>query len=418
MVSAGFGVQLLVSAVLSQSYGAYVVVLRDHFGWNKTALAAGFSLFRLESGMLGPIEGWMIGRWGPRAVMRVGMAIFAAGLMLFSQVNSLTGFYIAMFVMAVGSSLGGFLPVTTAVVNWFRRRRATAIAITQAGFAVGGLVIPVVVLALETFGWRATAFGSGVLVLVAGMLLAQVIRTRPEDYGLTIDGVPAPPRGADGQPVTGDEGPEFTARQAVRTRAFWFIALGHAFALLVVSAVQVHIVAHLNEDLGYSLGAAALVVSLMTMVQMGGQLLGGLLGDRFNKRMVTASCMAMHMSGLLLVAYTSHIALIVAFAVLHGLAMGIRGPLLQAMRADYFGRSAFGMIVGLSTLVTMFGNILGPLVAGFLSDSTGSYKTGFTILALLAGMGTFFFLAATPPVPPGEPPRQESREKLSLPATT
>ena len=186
----------------------------------------------------------------------------------------------------------------------------------------------------------------------------------------------------------------------MRTRAFWCIALGHSFALLVISAVQVHTVAHLNEGLGYSLGKAALIVSLMTGMQMAGQLAGGFIGDRFNKQMVTASCMALHMIALLILAYTSLLSLIILFAVMHGMAMGIRGPLLQAMRADYFGRSAFGMIVGMSTLVTMFGNVLGPLIAGILADSTGSYKTGFTVLALLAGAGSVFFLFATPPTPP------------------
>ena len=415
MVVSGFGVQMLLSAVLSQSYGAYVVLLREEFGWSKTAVASGYSLLRLESGLLGPIEGWLIDRFGPRAVMRAGMVIFAGGLMYFSQIYSILELYGAIFVMAVGSSLGGFLPVTVAVVNWFRKRRATALAITQAGFAVGGLVTPVVVFCLETFGWRETAFGSGVLVLFAGLAMAQVIRTTPEQYGMMPDGVP-PEAAADGVAV---EEANFTARQAMRTRAFWCIAIGHSFALLVISAVQVHTVAHLNEGLGYSLGKAALVVSMITGMQMAGQIAGGFIGDRFNKQMVTASCMALHMIGLLILAYTSLLSLVILFAVMHGMAMGIRGPLLQAMRADYFGRSAFGMIVGMSTLVTMFGNVLGPLIAGILADSTGSYTTGFTVLALLAGAGSVFFLLATPPEPPAKEPADElASGAVAAPATT
>lgn len=411
MVASGFGVQLLLSAVLSQSYGAYVVLLRGEFGWSKTAVASGYSLLRLESGLLGPIEGWLIDRFGPRAVMRAGMVIFAAGLMYFSQISSILELYVAIFIMAVGSSLGGFLPVTVAVVNWFKKRRATALAITQAGFAVGGLVTPVVVFCLETFGWRETAFGSGVVVLVLGLAMAQVIRTTPERYGMTPDGAP-PLTSADGVQV---EEVNFTARQAMRTRAFWCIALGHSFALLVISAVQVHTVSHLNEPAGYSLGAAALIVSLMTSMQMVGQLAGGVIGDRFNKQMVTASCMAFHMIALLILAYTTLLPLIVLFAVMHGMAMGIRGPLLQAMRADYFGRNAFGMIVGISTLVTMFGNVLGPLVAGILADATGTYTLGFTVLALLAGAGSVFFLLATPPQPPGDE-RDDPLPRATVPA--
>src|SRR5687767_6086352 len=149
MVCAGFGIQLLTGALLNQAYGAYVVVLGREFGWSKTALSAGFAMARFESGMLGPVEGWLIDRFGPRNVMRVGIVIFASGFMLMSQINSLPAFYGAFFIAALGSSLSGFMPLTVAVVNWFRRRRATALAVMQTGFAVGGLVAPLVVLSLE-----------------------------------------------------------------------------------------------------------------------------------------------------------------------------------------------------------------------------------------------------------------------------
>jgi OFA family oxalate/formate antiporter-like MFS transporter len=90
----------------------------------------------------------------------------------------------------------------------------------------------------------------------------------------------------------------------------------------------------------------------------------------------------------------------VAFAALHGLAWGIRGPLMQAIRADYFGRSSFGVIMGISTTIIMIGQIGGPLFAGFMADATGSYVTGFTVLAVLAGAGSGFFIFARRPALP------------------
>jgi sugar phosphate permease len=226
--------------------------------------------------------------------MRFGLLIFAGGFMLFSQINSLTTFYLAFVVMALGSSLAGFLPLTVAVVNWFRRRRATALAVMQTGFAVGGLTVPLVVVALETIGWRGTAFASGVLVLAIGLPLSQIIRHRPEDYGLTVDGFTEAPSSNGDRPAQRDEIEpiDFKPNEAVRTPAFWLISLGHGSALLVVSAVMVHLVAHLNENLGYSLGTAALVVTLMTAMQIMGQPSGGVLGDRFSKRLIAAVCMA------------------------------------------------------------------------------------------------------------------------------
>ncbi|MNC96136.1 hypothetical protein D3C83_134260 [compost metagenome] len=85
---------------------------------------------------------------------------------------------------------------------------------------------------------------------------------------------------------------------------------------------------------------------------------------------------------------------------LHGTAWGMRGPFMQAIRADYFGRSAIGMILGLSLMIIIIGQIGGPMIAGIMADMTGNYRAGFTTLALLAGLGSIFFLAARRPALP------------------
>jgi MFS family permease len=273
------------------------------------------------------------------------------------------------------------------------------------GFAVGGLLVPVVAFSLEEFGWRTTALASGIIMILAGLPLAQVMRRRPEDYGEVIDGIRDPrPEEPEPQPVQPRLQRDFTAREAIRTPAFWLISFGHGSALLVVGAVSVHVISHLNEDLDYTVGQAALVITLMTVFQVIGMLLGGALGDRFDKRMIAAVCMFMHMMGMLLVTFAVNVIMVVAFAVLHGLAWGARGPLMQAIRADYFGRSSFGVIMGLSTTIIMVGQIVGPLLAGYLADVTGNYVLGFTVMAILAGLGTGFFLMAKPPALPDRAP--------------
>jgi MFS family permease len=399
IVAAGFMIQLLVGALLNQAYGAYVVLLQKDFGWTKTMLSGAYSLTRVESGLLGPLQGWLMDRLGPQALMRVGMLMFGGGFIGFSLIGSATEFYVAFLLMALGSSLAGFFPLTVAVVNWFERRRATALALMSTGFAVGGLLVPVVVLSMDQFGWRATAFASGVLIIVAGLPLVQMVRFRPEHYGLTVDGDPPRPSRTPSATLEAPaaEPADYDAGQALRTPAFWLISLGHASALLVVGAVMVHLVSHLHDNLGYSLTAAALVVTLMTAMQVLGQLLGGFLGDRFEKRLIATACMAMHAAGLLVVAYATATWMAIAFAVLHGLAWGTRGPLMQAMRADYFGRRSFGTIMGFSSLIVMLGQVSGPLIAGVLADRTGSYESGFTILAGMAAFGSVFFILATKP---------------------
>lgn len=383
--------------------------MREEFGWSRTLFAAAFAMARSESAILGPIQGWLTDRFGPRALMRVGMTIFGLGFILFSRVGSPVEFFLAFFLVAVGAGLGGYVPIAVAIVNWFQRRRALALGFASSGSAVGGLLTPVVVASLTSFGWRWTALLSGVVILAFGLPLAQVFRHRPEHHGEYPDGLPpaeatsaAPsgdPPGA--SPGRGDAARvDFTPREAMRTPAFWLVSLGHGSALLVVSAVIVHMVTHVTERLGYTLGQAATVVALLTVAQIAGHLGGGWAGDRASKRAIVVACMVGHAVALLLLAAASAYWMVVAFAVLHGLSWGTRGPLMAAIRADYFGSAAFGTISGVSSMVTMLGMVAGPLVAGILADRTGSYRLGFTVLALLSFVGSVFFLLAKRPPPP------------------
>src|SRR5205085_8500753 len=169
-----------------------------------------------------------------------------------------------------------------------------------------------------------TAFSSGVIAIVAGLPLAMVIRRRPEDYGETVDGLP-PKRYVEGAAAPVDPRRDFTAPEAVRTSAFWLLSLGHGFALLVVHAVSVHSITHMNQGLGYSIERASLVYTLLTFSQMGGVGIGWLIGDRYDKRLIAAICMLMHMTGLLLLTYAVSVPMVLAFAVLHGSAWRLRG---------------------------------------------------------------------------------------------
>jgi len=282
------------------------------------------------------------------------------------------------------------------LVNWFTRHRAKALALAQLGMSLGGLSVPLIVFCLEAYGWRATAFYSGVVVLLVGLPLVQVCRHRPAEKGLMPDGVPLDPSDFNGG-MPGVQGRDYTAREAMRTWQFWLISVGHAVALLAVSSIMVHLVPHLTEGLGYSLALSGLVFALMTGFLLVGQVVGGYLGDRFNKRYICTLCMIGHGAALLLIAYASSPAAVVAFSVLHGLSWGLRGPQMMALRADYFGASSFGAIMGFSALVVMLGMAFGPVIAGYMADLTGSYEPAFSLLAVLCLVGSACFFLATPP---------------------
>lgn len=427
MVAAGAGLQFLQAALLHQAFGAYLAVLSVEKGWSKTALAGAATLAPLEAAVLGPLLGWVIDRFGPQGMIRSGAVILGIGFMMLSQIDSLGGVYGAFAVIALGSSLAGYFPINVAIIHWFERQRARAMSTTALGLALGGVAVPAVAWSIQTFGWRWAAFGSGLIAIAVGWPLARTFRRHPSDVGEQVDGIaPARASAADLDPTPKQEpsptpsptaaaasppaaatastpagaasaSTEYSWREAVRTRAFWLLSLGHGFALLVVQAVNVHAIAHMKEGMGYSVTQASFFITLMTLAQVAGVLAGWAIGDRFAKRLTAAACMLMHASGLLLLAFATSPQMLLAFSLLHGFGWGLRGPLMQAIRADYFGRQAIGMILGISSFIIAFGQIGGPLLAGYLADQTGDYRLGFTVLALLSGLGSIFFVMSTRP---------------------
>jgi len=312
IVFAGGALQFLQNLLLNMAFGAYVAVLVEERGWSKTALAGAAALKSTESAILGPVLGWMLDRFGAQGLIRAGIVMFGVGFMLLSRIDTLGGFYAAFVILALGSSMCSNFPVSVAIIQWFEKRRARALSALQFGAALGGIFVVVVAWSIQTFGWRATAFGSGVIAILIGWPLAKVIRSRPEDHGETIDGLPPAPKDkphADGPPRR-----TFTAREALHTSAFWLISLGHSFSLFVVSAVNVHAITHMKEGLGYSIAQASLVIALVTVGQFFGVMLGWVIGEKFEKRLVAAACMLMHAAGLLMLTYAAHPATLAASA--------------------------------------------------------------------------------------------------------
>jgi len=404
IVAAAGTIQFLLGALQAQSFGLYIAALAQEMGWSKTALAGAAALQSVEAAVVGPMLGWLLDRLGTRAAIRWGLVIFGAGLLLLSQVDSIGVFYLSAVMMAIGGSLGGYFTLSVTVVHWFERRRARALSVLSLGLAAGGLVVPVIALSMERAGWRTTAAVSGVFVCLAGWLLASVIHSRPADLAQHPDGVePARPAGEpaaeEARPATAlPAEPGYTLAEALRTRAFWLLSVGHGLALLLVTSVNVHAVTHMTQGLGYSFTQASWVITVMTLGQVLGVVVGMSVGDRWNKRHLAALCMVGHGLGLLCLTWAAHPVHMLGFAVFHGAAWGLRGPLMHALRADYFGRRAIGTILGVSGAIVACGQIVGPMLAGALADLTGDYRTGYTLIALLAMAGSLTFqLARRPP---------------------
>ncbi|MQF48671.1 MFS transporter [SAR202 cluster bacterium AC-647-N09_OGT_505m] len=386
----------MTNGAASHGLGVFFVALESQFGWSRTVLSGAFALARLEGTVLGPVEGYLTDRFGTRRIVLVGFFVLGCGFLLFSFSSGITGFYVAFFVVAMGGGLGGFLPMITLANNWFVRQRSMAIAIAGMGIYLGGVLVPALALGISTVGWRTVSVGLSLFFFLVGFPLTRLIRNRPEEYGQKPDG-DLPSQSAGEETSTDNYGDEdFTPRQAMATSAFWLITISHGLSAMVVGALQVHAIPMLH-DAGLSLELAATVVAIYTFVAMGSRILGGFLGDRFPKPSVIFAFACIQATGVLMATAVDSFLTALLFAVLFGLGWGGRGSLFTAIRGDYFGRTSFATIFGLSAFFLSGVSVLSPLFAGYMFDTLGSYDMALVIFVIINILGGSLILFARKP---------------------
>ncbi len=387
-----------------QGVGTYFVALERQFGWSRTALSGAFAFSRAEGAAIGPIEGFLIDRFGSRRMILIGFSIMGAGFIYLSRVEEIWQFYLAFIILTLGSGLGGWLACITIVNYWFIRKRSIAMSSAMSGIHIAGLLVSVLAVVVDTFGFRNATAGIGVFILLFCLPMTRFIRNRPEDHGLKPDGnVPQPATTGGPGAFVGE--PEFTTRQALRTRAFWIIAFVHLSSSVAIVSLALHLIPKLT-DMGMSLSSAGIVVLTYTAIALPSQTVAGYIADRMPKTAAIFIFIAFQAAGIMVIALAESLPMVYLFAVLYGIGFGGRVPLLTAIRGDYFGRKSFATIMGLSQLPNNLGMIAAPLFAGYMFDTTGSYFIPFTVFAGLTALGgavIWFAVRPKAPMPSSRP---------------
>lgn len=400
VVAMGFIAQIFTS-FSAQGLSTYIGPLQREFGWSAATTAAGRSFQQADS-FLGPLSGWLVDRFGPRLLMSLGVVLFAFAFMVFSWIDSLWGYYGACLLMALANSLLGLLVVSFSLNRWFRRRRSMAMGLAVTGFAAAGAVfIPVVVWVQAAYGWREAAFGTGVAMLLLGLPIVLLMRDAPEPYGLLPDGEQPGPAAGRGQ-ARGGGLVNFTMRQALRTRSYWFLASAMAVSMLVQSAVVVHQFPYFELLLDRE--TAAFVLSVMNVFNIAGRLIGGALGDRMPKHRLMGLNLLLTTTGMLLVSFGTTLAPFLVYGAFFGFSWGVRAAVTNALVGDYFGRAAYGRIAGLMQTIASPLAVVAPVLVGMAADALGGYRVPFLGLAAIAAAGALlYFLASRPPDPAAVP---------------
>jgi MFS transporter, OFA family, oxalate/formate antiporter len=397
---------LMSVAVLS----VFMVPMTDAFGWSRGLFAGAVSLGGVCAVIISPLVGRLIDRYGSGWMISVTSAVAGACAVGLSVVNHSWAFY-SLYVpgrMVFASPLE--LATSTSISNWFIRRRSFALALLGVTQGTGLALMPFVAQQLiAAWGWRSAWTFLGLFTMTVGIVPALLLMARrPEDLSLEPD--PVPQRSVQLEAMTAHPIPDgfgmsnvhlipehqFTLGQALRTRAFWVLAIFSATGFMVQAGVSLHQVGHYIRQ-GLPGSAAAIMASVFALAQVPGGLLWSATTKYVPVRYVLAIsglCVALGAAG---TALSSTLPWGVLSASVIGSGVGGLHLLLRLAWADYYGRRHLGTIRGITLPVQIGGQAVGPIAAGFVFDATGSYHVVFLFFAGVVVLGSILVLTAVPP---------------------
>ncbi len=385
----------------------FVVPMTDEFGWSRAQFSGAVSLGALFGLLVSPFAGRLIDRYGSGVLLSASSAVVglcAIGLSLTSPIWSFYALYVpGRAVFSSPLELG----TSTAVSNWFIRRRPMGLAYMGVIQGIGLTIFPVIAQVLiDGWGWRTAWLAVGIFTLSTGIIpMLLLMARRPEDMGLEADPekdhriVPTSDVAAAGAPPSASNTESnYTVRQALATRAFWLLAIFSVFGFVVQAGISLHQVPHYIGQ-GVPTHLAALTASTFAFGQVPGGVFWSFWARRVPLRVLLSVAAATMSVGAIGTGFSSSLSTGIPMGFLLGVGVGGIHMLLRLTWADYYGRLHLGSIRGLTLPAQIGGQAIGPIIAGFMYDSTGGYETPFTAFGVIVAFAAVMVLTATPPGP-------------------
>jgi MFS family permease len=354
------------------SMGLFLDGFTSEFGWNRTEANGALSIMMMVTAISMPFGGRLVDRFGIKRVLAPSVAILGLLLLAVPFIGSLwqlIAIYVLIGSLAVGSNSIAYMRL---LAGWFDRKRGLAIGIAGSGTGLGFAYVPVVTqYAVAAWGWRGGYICLGMILLCVTLpIVLLVLKERPEDVGLNVDGDPDPhPLDRDGLSREQDG---IGVMEALRRKAFWYMALTFVSVAFVLYGVIPNLVPML-EDRGIDTETAAWIASLFGLATFGGRILIGWLVDHFEPRFVAFFFFFLSAIGMALLAADLPIWAVLASAVLLGGSLGAEVDMLAYLTSRYFGLRCFSQIFATIFGMVMVSMGLGPVTFGAVYDATGSY---------------------------------------------
>jgi MFS family permease len=383
--------------------------IAEELGLSRAAASWASGIQALGQGISGLTGGRATDRYGPRRIVIIGIVLLVIGLVAMFFVNSLWTYLLAWgLLIGVGFSFGCTFVTDTAIVRWFMKKSGVAINIKFAVQSLSGLLLlPAIAWFTNSQGWRLTSVVSAAIIAVICLPLAWfLIKPHPpEYYGLRVDGI---------TPVPEDTGPtkssvekhnsevaDFTFGQALRSPAYWLLTLVSYLTGAAAPIMGVHCIPFLT-DRNIDPVQAAGIMSIILTAGIPMRLITGFLLDRVktaNLRFMMAIGFLIQAVGVMVFLFTGSATTIYIWFLLYGIGNGIYQGVLIPLWARYFGRKAYGAILGSTMAVHVPIAVAAPVFIGWIYDQTGSYMSVIIALAVLLAIAGVVVSFILPPKP-------------------
>ncbi len=314
--------------------------------------------------------------------------------LLMSRATSLQQLYILAGIQGIGWSGATNLPVTIMVSSWFGPKiKGTAMSIGMLGSGAGALVLVNVVNAvIESGGWRTGYLAmAGINAIMIPISLLLVV-SNPSDKGFeTRVGDPTPEELAKSGSVAGEKA-GITGAQALRTSRWWFQWLAGMTTMIGAAAFSAQFVSYFTEVTGDRAQAAALYsAALGTMIL--GKFLLGVLSDIFKIQRVAVISPLFYGAVFLCMALASQNMIFATILIpLYMIGGAVPSTIPFLITSRNFGDREYGVMSGWMNMAGNIGQIIGPTVAAFIFDSTGTYTLAWIIFAALMVLVSVLYL--------------------------
>jgi len=381
----------LVAIGTSFSFGVFIKPLEMEFGWSRASISFAYGLYMLLHLVVAPFTGWVTDRYGPKIVLCTGGFLTGLGLLLSSQINSIWQLY--LFYGLAGVGMGGIsVPLIATISKWFVQRRGFALGVYTAGSGGGVVVIaPILGAIITSLGWRAAFLFIGIIALIVMISAGALIRKQPRaSDSLTSDDKLRHSEEQKPMELTG-----LTVKQAVKTTTFWMIFVVYTIWSISQMMVATHLVVY-AEDQGLSTVAAASILSIVGGVTVVARIGMGAASDKWNTRYVLMLCYIIMGSIMLWLVSSSSYWMFCCFAVFWGIGFGGTTPVVVNWVGELFGLRHMGAIIGPLAAEFGAGAAIGPPLAGYIYDTTGSYTIPFVsgaIMIIICSVIVYFIRA-------------------------